>query len=240
MSQENVAIVRRTAELWTRGGWQGAIDEGLVHPQVEYHDDKRWPEARSAYGTSALVERFVEIMELLGKDAQLEVEELFDCPGDRVVMIFRFWGEGRASGIRHDYRWAFEYRIRDGRDRFHPGLSGSEGGPRSRRAFGVDLVTPPGDELVFEPDTAAAAAGLVTVVWHNESKLLHSICLEDPQGKGVKSTGGTVCSSQVKGTTAISGSLTETYQDLKPGKYTFYCGVDEHRAQGMEGTLTVE
>ena len=104
----------------------------------------------------------------------------------------------------------------------------------------VDLVTPPGDELVFEPDTATAAAGLVTVVWHNESKLLHSICLADPQGKGVKSTGGTVCSSQVKGTTAISGSLTETYQDLKPGKYTFYCGVDEHRAQGMEGTLTVK
>ena len=47
----------------------------------------------------------------------------------------------------------------------------------------VDLVTPPGDELVFEPDTATAAAGLVTVVWHNESKLLHSICLEDPQGR---------------------------------------------------------
>jgi plastocyanin len=104
----------------------------------------------------------------------------------------------------------------------------------------VDLVTPPGDELVFEPDTATAAAGLVTVVWHNESKLLHSICREDPQGKGVKSTGGTVCSSQVKGTTAISGSLTETYQDLNPGKYTFYWGVDEHRAQGMEGTLTVK
>ena len=29
-------------------------------------------------------------MELLGKDAQLDVEDLFDCPGDRVVMIFRF------------------------------------------------------------------------------------------------------------------------------------------------------
>ena len=76
MSQENVAIVRRTAELWTRGGWRGTIDEGLLHPQIEYHDEKRWPEARSACETSALVERFVEIMELLGRDAQLEVEEL--------------------------------------------------------------------------------------------------------------------------------------------------------------------
>jgi plastocyanin len=79
----------------------------------------------------------------------------------------------------------------------------------------------------------------VTVVWHNESKLLHSFCLEGPQGEGIKSTGGTVCSSEVKGTSAISGNLTETYKDLKPGKYTFYCGVAEHRAQGMEGTLAV-
>jgi plastocyanin len=104
----------------------------------------------------------------------------------------------------------------------------------------VDLVTPPGDELVFKPDSATATAGPVTVVWHNESTLLHSICLEDPQGEGINSTGGTVCSSRVKATSAMSGNLTETYENLKPGKYTFYCGVDGHRAQGMEGTLTVE
>ena len=104
----------------------------------------------------------------------------------------------------------------------------------------VDLVTPPGDELVFKPDSAAAAAGTVTVVWHDESKLVHSFCIEDPQGKGVNSAGGTVCSSPVKATSAISGNLTEIYHNLKPGKYAFYCGVDGHRAQGMEGTLTVE
>jgi plastocyanin len=27
--------------------------------------------------------------------------------------------------------------------------------------------------------------------------------------------------------------------DLKPGKYTFYCNIANHRALGMEGTLTV-
>ena len=104
----------------------------------------------------------------------------------------------------------------------------------------VDLVTPPGNELVFKPDSATAAAGLMTVVWHNESELLHSFCVEDPEGKGVKSTEGTVCSDAVKGTSAITGNLTETYKELKPGRYTFYCGVDGHRAQGMEGMLTVE
>ena len=28
--------------------------------------------------------------------------------------------------------------------------------------------------------------------------------------------------------------------DLKSGKYTFYCSITGHRAQGMEGTLTVK
>lgn len=104
----------------------------------------------------------------------------------------------------------------------------------------VDLMTPSGDELVFEPDKATAAAGLVTFAWHNESKVVHTLCLEDEQGKGVKSIGGTVCSIEAKGPSPITGNLTETYKDLRPGKYTYYCGVDGHRAEGMEGTLTVE
>jgi plastocyanin len=104
----------------------------------------------------------------------------------------------------------------------------------------VDLVTPPGDELVFKPDSATASAGPVTVVWDNESKLLHSVCLEGPHGKGVNSTGGTVCSTRVKGTSATSGTLTETYQHLKPGKYTFYCDYDDHAKKGMKGTLTIK
>ena len=28
--------------------------------------------------------------------------------------------------------------------------------------------------------------------------------------------------------------------DLKPGKYVFYCDIQNHRQQGMEGTLTVK
>jgi ketosteroid isomerase-like protein len=114
MSQENVEVVRRMAEVWNEAGWQGVVDKGLLHPEVEYHDDRRWPEARSAFGTSALVERFGEIMEVLGKEAEVDVEQLVDSGGDRVVVIFRFTGEARASGIRHDYRWGYVCRVRNG------------------------------------------------------------------------------------------------------------------------------
>jgi len=100
----------------------------------------------------------------------------------------------------------------------------------------VDLVTPPGDELVFEPDSATAGAGSVTLVWDNESEISHSICLEDAKGEDVAPG----CSSPVKAIPERAGNITGVYKDLKPGEYTYYCDVDGHRAQGMEGTLTVE
>ena len=115
MSKENVDVIRRMAEVWNEAGWEGVADRGLLHPHVEYYDDPRWPEARSVVGPAALVDRFVEVMDVLGKDARAEVEELLDAGGDSVVMIFRFTGEARSSGIRHEYRWGFVFRVRDRR-----------------------------------------------------------------------------------------------------------------------------
>jgi ketosteroid isomerase-like protein len=102
------------ADAWNQGGWQAVVDQGILHPEVEYHDDRRWPEARSTLGTAALVERFDDVMEVLGKEAKVDVEQLVYPGGDRVVMIFRFTGEARASGIPHDYRWGFVCRVRNG------------------------------------------------------------------------------------------------------------------------------
>ena len=112
-SKENVETVRRMVDVWNDQGWAGVSDQGLLHPEVEYHDDERWPEARSTVGPSALVDRFVEVMDVLGRDARAELEELHDAGGDSVVMLFRFTGEARASGLPHDYRWGFLCRVRE-------------------------------------------------------------------------------------------------------------------------------
>jgi ketosteroid isomerase-like protein len=114
MSQENVEVVREVAEIWNSAGWQGVADRGLLHPKIEYHDDRRWPEARSAVGTGELVQRFDEVLEVLGEGSQVEVEQLLDAAEDQVVLIFRFRGVARASGIHHDYRWGYVCRVRDG------------------------------------------------------------------------------------------------------------------------------
>jgi ketosteroid isomerase-like protein len=113
MSGENVEIVRRMAEIWNEKGWEGVAEHGLLRPDVEYRDDKRWPEARLTIGPRALADRFIEILDVLGKDSRAEVEQLVDAGGDSVVMILRFTGEARSSGIRHDYRWGFLCRVKD-------------------------------------------------------------------------------------------------------------------------------
>jgi ketosteroid isomerase-like protein len=113
MSQANVDVIRRMVAAWNEGGWELVADHGLLHPAVEYHDDKRWPEARSTVGAPALAGRFTEVMDILGKDAKAEVEALHDAGADSLVLIVRFTGEARASGIQHDYRWGFLCRVRD-------------------------------------------------------------------------------------------------------------------------------
>jgi ketosteroid isomerase-like protein len=115
MSQENVEVVRTMADVWNEAGWEGVADQGLLDRQVEYRDDPRWPEARSAIGPSAVAQRFVEIMDALGADAKAEVEDVLDGGGDSVVMIFRLSGEASLSGIHYEHRWAFICRVSERR-----------------------------------------------------------------------------------------------------------------------------
>jgi ketosteroid isomerase-like protein len=113
MSQENVEIVRRMTQVWNARGWQGVVDDGLLHPDIEYHDDPDWPEGRSASGTDALVERFDEVLEAIGHRGHAAVEQTV-AHGAHVALVFRLTGEGSASRIPYGYRWGFLCRIRDG------------------------------------------------------------------------------------------------------------------------------
>jgi len=70
----------------------------------------------------------------MSQEAEVDVEELLDPGGDRVVVIFRFRGEARASGIRHDYRWGYVCRVREGQ---------------------IDYI-----QAYLEPESALEAAGL--------------------------------------------------------------------------------
>jgi uncharacterized cupredoxin-like copper-binding protein len=83
--------------------------------------------------------------------------------------------------------------------------------------------------LSFTKKDLTAQAGKVTITMDNPSsdQMPHAIAIE---GNGVDKDGQVV---QPGGKSTVS-------VDLKPGKYTFYCPVGQHRQAGMEGTLTVQ
>ena len=114
MSQENVELVGRMVQAWNERGWQGVVDDGLLDPDVEYHDDRSWPEARSTHGEKALAERFDEFMEAIGKRGHAEVKRTV-AHGSHVALVFRLSGVGTASDIPYAYSWGFLCRVKDNR-----------------------------------------------------------------------------------------------------------------------------
>ena len=90
----------------------------------------------------------------------------------------------------------------------------------------LSLSADPSGALKFNKKVLSTKSGAVTINMSNPSSVPHGIAVE---GNGVDKDGQTVTSG---GTSTVSVTL-------KPGKYTFYCPVDSHKQQGMQGTLTV-
>jgi len=77
----------------------------------------------------------------------------------------------------------------------------------------------------FTPDEISADPGIATIRLTAESGIHDFVFDGAYPGFRLEADGG-------------GGSQSQKI-DLKPGKYTFYCSITGHRAQGMEGTLTV-
>jgi plastocyanin len=101
-----------------------------------------------------------------------------------------------------------------------------EGGGGGGGGGGLTLTADPDGAISWEPGSLSASSGSVTIKLVNQSDIPHAVEVE---GNGVEEESDTV-----------TGADTELTVDLEPGEYTYYCPVGDHRAQGMEGTLTVE
>lgn len=84
------------------------------------------------------------------------------------------------------------------------------------------------DGLRFDRSELSARAGSVTITLDNPSgnQLPHAFEVE---GNGVEEETATI----------EPGARASVTVDLRAGRYVFYCPVGDHRAAGMEGTLTV-
>jgi plastocyanin len=83
--------------------------------------------------------------------------------------------------------------------------------------------------LAYTATRATASAGSITFTMRNASGIEHNLAIQ----RGAKWT--------VLGATDTTSSGTDSISlELKPGSYTFFCQVNDHRAAGMSGTLTVQ
>jgi plastocyanin len=92
----------------------------------------------------------------------------------------------------------------------------------------LDVSSPSDGSLVFQPNGLQAKPGNVAIDYDNPGPLQHSIAVATSNGNVV---------GQV--TPFAAGKKTLELNDLKPGKYVFYCTVPGHREAGMQGDLTV-
>jgi plastocyanin len=100
--------------------------------------------------------------------------------------------------------------------------SGSSGGGEN-----LTISADPSGALKFDKTELSGKAGKLTITMDNPSDVPHAIEIE---GNGVEEEGQTVG----------KGGKSVATAEVKAGTYDFYCPVGNHRAEGMEGKLTVK
>ncbi len=91
----------------------------------------------------------------------------------------------------------------------------------------VEVAADPGGSLAYVQSSLRASAGTVTFEFTNDANIPHDFNIERD-------------GEHIAGTEVITGSQETLTVELEPGRYVFYCSVDQHREAGMEGPLVVE
>src|SRR4051812_44897059 len=89
----------------------------------------------------------------------------------------------------------------------------------------LKIAADPGGAKAFTKSSLTADAGKVTIEFSNKAQIPHAVVIEGVDGASTQ--------------TVTGADAPPVTVDLKPGTYTYYCPVGDHRDQGMEGKLTV-
>ena len=112
MSQENVELVRRLNDVFNERSF---VENGdLLDPEMVWDMSRvGLPDAASVSGRLGLLE-FLDTWTESFASERIDAEEIIDG-GDRVLVMVRHSGRGKASGIDIDQRFAMVWTLRDGR-----------------------------------------------------------------------------------------------------------------------------
>jgi ketosteroid isomerase-like protein len=111
VSRENVEVARQAIEDYNGAGVEAIHD--FLHPEVEFTEDARFPEAGVYRGRDAVEAYFKEFREEMAGHS-LEIEEMLDA-GDEVVAVVRERARGTSSDVEIEWRAAFVWTMRNGR-----------------------------------------------------------------------------------------------------------------------------
>jgi uncharacterized protein len=92
VTQENVDVIRRSFEAFTRGDLEAAL--AMLDPAVEW---KQMEEPEAAHGPAAVIEALGRWTEMW-TGAEVTPQEWIDA-GDSVVVRVKWTGRSRATGI---------------------------------------------------------------------------------------------------------------------------------------------
>lgn len=113
MSQQNLEIVRGFVDCWTRLDWDGLA--AFVDPDVERLATVGGIDPGPAVRGVDQIRRDYEQSEEAWEAHWLELDELIDCGGDRVVIFHREHQRGKGSGVELQIDAAVIVDLRDGR-----------------------------------------------------------------------------------------------------------------------------
>ena len=110
MSEENVEIVRRVYDAWSRRDVQTALS--FYAPDVEW-DGTNLPDGQVGTGHEAILDHIARWADVWD-DWTVEVERVVEAGSDQVILFMRERGQS-ASGLTMDERHAELYTLRDGK-----------------------------------------------------------------------------------------------------------------------------
>jgi ketosteroid isomerase-like protein len=111
VTSDNVAVVQRVAEALSRGDYEAAAMD--LDANVEWHNTAAFPGPRrysGPEGVRAFLTDQTETFYLQG----LEIERVAEA-SNAVVLVVHSWGQGKASTVPVDARFAMIFTLRDGK-----------------------------------------------------------------------------------------------------------------------------
>ena len=110
MSQENIEIVRRIFDGWSRGDFSVGAELLAEDFEWQQHAEALEPGTRRGGQVGNSLRSIFEIYE----DFRVQAQEFIDA-GEKVVVAARISGTARRTGIPLEGTWAFVWTLRDGR-----------------------------------------------------------------------------------------------------------------------------